>query len=304
MGTPMRPSLDLAEQLRRARREGGALLLPPQVLIRLSGNDAFRYLNGQITRELHRLKSGEILPSCLLTPKGRLCAPLLIHQDGKDLLVEVNPILQESLISRLERYIVADDVSLSIEQPREILHLFGALVLEKWRHTSGLCVTRLGVQGRDVDTVLISGEKPPLLDPRVVETLRIERGIPAWGLEMTEETLPPEVGLDLTHIDYDRGCYPGQEIISRLKSIGRVNRLLHRLVSGSSKPIRPGMIVQNQEQQEIGRISSAAEQWDTGFWVALAILPRGTQENAHTLFALDPLTGETSPLSIIKIHAA
>jgi folate-binding protein YgfZ len=60
------------------------------------------------------------------------------------------------------------------------------------------------------------------------ERLRIERGIPAWGAELTEETLPPEAGLDNTHIDYHKGCYIGQEVISRLKSVGHVNQTLCR----------------------------------------------------------------------------
>jgi folate-binding protein YgfZ len=229
---------------------------------------------------------------------------VLIHRDGEDLLVETDSILKEAVIARLERYIVADDVSLSLERPQELIHLFGSSTLETWSQFPHLSVTRLGVPGGDIHAACMSKDLPLLLDPRVVETLRIERGIPLWGAEMTEETLPPEAGLDLTHIDYDRGCYPGQEVISRLKSIGRVHRFLQRLSSQSTTPLRSSMIIKNQEGQDIGLISSASEQWDTGFWVALAILRRGSSENNHMLFALDPLTGEKSPLSIIKIPNA
>ena len=118
---------------------------------------------------------------------------------------------------------------------------------------------------------------------------------------MNEETLPPEVGLDRTHIDYDRGCYPGQETISRLKSIGRVRRLLHTLRSSPGQPLHPGMHLLDAGKKEFGVISSVSEQWDTGAWVALAILPRETIE---PLFAFDPLTGETTPISIAEIHGS
>lgn len=283
----------LSEQLCFARINGGIFRLPTQLIIRLSGPDAFRYLNGQITRDLNRLGAEESASACILTPKGKLCAPLLIRRDRDDLLVEADPSLQEALVARLERYIVADDVTLSVDSPDEVFHCFGGAASE----CQGIRVSRLGVDGAD----LKSCYQGPLIDARVIETLRIERGIPAWGREMNGDTLPPEVGLDRTHIDYDRGCYPGQETISRLKSIGRVRRLLHTLSSSPGSFLRAGMSVVDEENKAIGVISSASEQFDTGSWVALAILPRETQT---ALFAHDPLTGERTPISITQVHGS
>ena len=289
---------ELAEQLRRARSEGGAFLLPDRLRIRLSGSDALRYLNGQITRELSRLEPGTALSSCILTPKGKLCATLLIHREGDDLLVESDSCLEEILMARLERYIVADDVTLTLDAPRPAIHLFGKLIdAEPWASVPGLRTIRLGVPGLDI-AATPEAESLPLLDPRVVEALRIERGIPAWGSELGEETLPPEAGLDRTHIDYDRGCYPGQEVISRLKSIGRVNRLLRLFrAGGGSAPLTPGMTLLSGKGKEEGSLTSVATQFDTGTILALGYLRRGAVE---PLFALDPLTGEKTPLSIIK----
>lgn len=295
---------ELAEQLRRARSEGGAYLLPARLLIRLSGGDAFRYLNGQITRDLGRLEAGAAgangaaLPACILTPKGKLCAPLLIHREGDDLLVESDLRLEAILMARLERYIVADDVTLTLEAPAPTIHLFGKLLeSEPWASASGIRAVRLGLPGLDIPASALRAGELPLLDQQVIETLRIEGGIPAWGSELCEETLPPEAGLDRTHIDYDRGCYPGQEVISRLKSIGRVNRLLRLFqVSDSSAPPTPGTILLSEEGKEVGSLTSLATQYDTGAILALGYLGRGAQE---PLFALDPLTGEKRPLSII-----
>lgn len=296
---------ELATQLHRARREGGAFMLPPRLVVRVSGKDAFRYLNGQVTRDLGRLSKNESVPTCILTPKGKLCAPLLIRRAEDDLLVEADPVLEESLLARLERYIVADDVTLSIESPGEEdnVHIFGTSSSEEpWEEQGGIRVSRLGVPGWDVNkTLMESSQSLKLLDPRVVETLRIERGIPIWGSELNEETLPPEAGLDRTHIDYDRGCYPGQETISRLRSIGRVRRLLHTLRSSPGNALDAGMRVIDRDKKEVGMITSAAEQFDTGAGVALAILPR---EKSEILFALLPLTGEATPLSIVEIYGS
>ncbi len=59
-----------------------------------------------------------------------------------------------------------------------------------------------------------------------IELLRIERGIPRWGNELSEDTLPQEAGLDEMAVDFKKGCYVGQEVVSRIHSVGRVNRRL------------------------------------------------------------------------------
>ena len=291
---------DPAQQLRHARESGGAFRLPPRLRIRLSGRDAFRYLNGQVTRDLKPLEEqagdGAALPACILTPKGKLCAPLLISRDGADLIVESYLLLEEPLTARLERYIVADDVAVSVEPAVGVIHVFGkASGMEPWSSLPGIGVTRRGVPGKDVSTASIGSELPESLDPDLVEILRIERGIPKWGAELTEETLPPEAGLDRTHIDYDRGCYPGQEVISRLKSIGRVNRLLHGFTAQGEGSLVAGMRILSAEGKEIGSLTSASLLPGEEGSVALGYLPRGSGE---PLFALDPLTGARRALSI------
>lgn len=288
------------EQLQRARTEGGAFRVDPGTRIRLSGADAFRYLNGQVTRDLKRLGEKESLPACILSPKGKLCAAISIHREGEDLVVESSHAVAEALPARLERYLVADDVVLTPEAWVDRIHVFGPMASEEpWSVLPGLRVQRLGTEGRDVPATQ-SPASANLLDPTVVEILRIERGIPAWGSELGPDTLPPEAGLDRTHIDYDRGCYPGQEVISRLKSIGRVNRLLYGFHADG--PLAAGMEIHAGHAGEggaLGRITSAAELPGKRGWIALGYLPRGVNGD---LFVPDPLTGERTPLSITAIH--
>jgi len=295
-----------AEQLRQAKVGGGAFLLPPRLLLRLSGADAFRYLNGQITRDLSRMATGNALQACILTPKGKLCAPLLIWRENDDLMVESDPSLEETLIARLERYIVADDVSVVVEpedSKKHTIHLFGKLAeSEPWVSAAGIRVNRLGTVGLDLNQDFPGLASLTILDPVAIEALRIERAIPVWGSELSEETLPPEAGLDRTHIDYDRGCYPGQEVISRLKSIGRVNRLLSLLTAPENSTLASGHEIITEEGT-VGSITSVAPQL-TGAGeavLALCYLKRPAAEGNSPLFALDPLTGRKTPLSIIQV---
>jgi len=292
-----------AEQLRQAKVGGGAFLLPPRLLLRLSGSDAFRYLNGQITRDLSRMATGHALQACILTPKGKLCAPLLIWRENDDLMVESDLSLKETLITRLERYIVADDVSVSVDPAPPMIHLFGKLAeTEPWVSAAGIRINRLGSPGLDLNEDFPGGALLSRLDARVIETLRIEKAIPVWGSELSEETLPPEAGLDRTHIDYDRGCYPGQEVISRLKSIGKVNRLLRLLSAPVNSTLTPGHEIITEEGT-VGSITSVTPRL-TGASEAvlvLAYMKRNAAEGNSPLFGLDPLTGGKTPLSILQV---
>jgi len=316
---------DDSDSLDRARKRGGIFRVPPADRVTLSGPDAFRYLNGQITRDLSRIAAGEASLACILTPKGRLCAELRVSRSaiqGKlperergaggdypvEMLAECDPSVTADLIARLERYIVADDVTLSAAPAPGRLHLFGeAMERMPAIASGGIRTNRLGVPGVDLEAESLApveiARAGGLLPEDLVEILRIERRIPLWGRELDGEILPPEAGLDLTHIDYDRGCYPGQETISRLKSIGRVNRLL-RVIRAES-PLHPGMIIAPAANpaSEAGRITSAARLPGGETSVALAFVAR-TAEGPFEAFppeshpGSDPLTAKGAPISI------
>jgi folate-binding protein YgfZ len=74
------------------------------------------------------------------------------------------------------------------------------------------------------------------LDDATWETLRIEAGRPAFGFDMDEETLPIEAGIHRRAIDYEKGCYTGQEVIVRIRDRGHVNRHLRGLRFGDASP--------------------------------------------------------------------
>ena len=116
------------------------------------------------------------------------------------------------------------------------------------------------------------------LDDALLETLRVEAGVPRWGRELGEDTLPPEAGLDRTHIDYHKGCYIGQEIISRLKSVGHVNRQLSGFVVEDREPLQAGwrLYAAGDESREVGVLTSAAWSFALDRPIALGYLKRGS----------------------------
>ena len=278
-----------AERFEQFLKHGGIADLSERVQLRLTGNDRVRYLNGQVTINVLRLQPGEIRPACVTTAKGKLCADVFVLAEGDALVIDAEASLKETLAARLGRYIIADDVTIDdTSDQMRLVHLLGPAAaradlaaLPRAAHA-----TRFGRTGLDLrlgsdefrriwDAV---SAEACVLDEPLLEALRIEAGIPRWGYELDEDTLPPEARLDRTHIDYDKGCYIGQEVISRLKSIGHVNRTLTGLVAATAEPLAAGLRLFDPDKpaREIGQLTSAAWSFALDRPVALGYLKRGS----------------------------
>lgn len=124
-------------------------------------------------------------------------------------------------------------------------------------------------------------------DADVWTTLRVEAGRPEFGVDMTDATLPVEAGIHDRAIDYQKGCYTGQEVIVRIRDRGRVNRHLRRLVLGSSAVPEPGteLFVPGDEAKSVGWITSAVRSPAEDAVVALAYVRRDIE---HVVVAGHP----------------
>lgn len=256
-------------------------LLPERFLLRVTGNDRLRYLNGQVTNDLKRLIPGEAMQACVLTPKGKLSAVLWVTLTESALLLEAPFALSEELLVRLERYLVADDVTLEVVHSEPTIHVFGELLNDPvLKKISGTLIARLGFPGKDINISALPAdflEEHQGLNEQELESLRIEEGIPQWGKELTPDRLPPEAHLERRAIDYNKGCYVGQEVVSRLRSVGHVNRLLVVLIATEvGEVLAPGMKLFSHEepQRHSGFITSAIQHSKSGKFIALGYLMR------------------------------
>jgi folate-binding protein YgfZ len=294
-----------AERYREFLERGGVADLSDRVKLRLTGADRVRYLNGQVTSNVSALAADKTQPACVTTAKGKLCAEVMLSNDVGSLVVDADALLRASLGPRLERYMVADDVALEdVTESLGLLHLlpgrdepiesllrtgFGSLVHRVAR--------RFGRDGIDfflplheaMGVLAQLGCAHVILDDALLETLRVEAGVPRWGRELGEDTLPPEAGLDRTHIDYRKGCYVGQEVISRLKSVGHVNRQLSGFVAEDREPLQAGwrLYAAGDETREVGVLTSAAWSFALDTPVALGYLKRGSPEGGLLARAAD-----------------
>jgi folate-binding protein YgfZ len=263
----------------------GWIDLSARAKFRLSGPDRVRYLNGQVTNNVARLRTGESLPALVCTAKGRLEAEVMIRAEADHFLVDAPGELREPLLARLEKYLIADDcVWEDVTDAFSLWHEVGT--------EEGFSVIRVGPPGRDL--WLPAGEGAPgapVLAAESMDLLRIAHGIPAWGAELTPDTLPQEARLEDRAVDFHKGCYVGQEVVSRLRSVGRVNRLLCRLETIGDAPLAAGDRLflasagGGAEPSEVGVVTSARRDPDRGVTRALAYVKRSATESATTFQA-------------------
>jgi folate-binding protein YgfZ len=117
----------------------------------------------------------------------------------------------------------------------------------------------------------------PVLEGEVLDSFRIRNGVPAWGRELTEGLLPTEAGLNATDISYQKGCYIGQEVISRIKSAGKVNKRLVRMTFASDVPVE-GTTLVDPDGQPAGALTSISAHGENGLRHALGFVKRGVDE--------------------------
>lgn len=270
-------------------QRGGFADLSDRTKLLLTGADRVRYLNGQITANVTSLKPGQSLPACVTTAKGKLNADVVVTALKDALLVDAAAELREELSARLERYMIADDVALTdVTEERCLFHVFGGpnFLEASPAGAEASKAQRFGSPGADYLAPLDAREtiarelagQYESLSPELLEIIRIERGVPAWGHELAADTLPPEAGLDRSHIDYHKGCYIGQEVISRLKSVGHVNRQLLGFVPLDDAALVAGMrlFAPGALERQVGVLTSAAWSFALAKPIALGYLRRGS----------------------------
>ena len=269
--------------------------LSARAKLRVTGADRFRFLNGQITNDLRKASETVAMEACVLNAKGKLNAHIFVAALGESLLIDAEPELRETLRARLERYVIADDVQ--IEDVTDEFSLFHVFTEEPLAPGFGRIVSahRFAATGWDVwsDPARYDSVRNELasvylfIDSAAADVMRIEQGLPRWGRELTEEIIPIEANLEQRTIDYEKGCYIGQEVISRMKMSGQTNKRLCGLVSKTGAPLANGMRLTpvSEENKDVGWISSAVRSETLGKFIALGFVKRGINQVGTLLSA-------------------
>ncbi len=212
----------------------------PRAFVRVAGPDAADLLQRIVSNDVLAAESCEAL---ILTPKGRVIAPLLIWRRGEDdFLLLTEPELGEPVRAHLTRMRIAAKCEIEAEEHTSAIVLGG---------TEGIPTSDYGVPAVEV---LDAGETEP--GDEELERLRILARTPRWGREIDEGILPAEAGLDERAVSFTKGCYPGQEPLARLHNRGHVNRTL-RVLETEGRAHEAAEVT--LEGRPVGRVTSSVD---------------------------------------------
>ncbi|MBI3358677.1 MAG: aminomethyl transferase family protein [Nitrospirae bacterium] len=256
----------------------------------LSGEDKTSFLQNLISNDLYLAQGNRGIYTTLLTAKGRIIADFYLYPFTDAYLLTMESIIAEKTFQHLMRFRFRSKINIVNPQWRKILvagpqarpllqRLFKDALPEMEecsivsQQIDPVVCVRQSQTGEEeyhlyckkdgheaIWAELLSLGKPfgvETIGPSALELLRMEAGIPRYGVDLTEEILPIEARLEDRAISYTKGCYPGQEVIARIKTYGHVNkRRMGLLFNGNDFPSAGEKVLRGDTQ--VGWITAGA----------------------------------------------
>lgn len=285
--------MTISEQCQALEETAAIGAVAPRDAIGVAGRDRASYLQGLLTNDIQALTPGAGCYAAWLTPQGRMLTDLVVLESGDMMLLDVPAGQAQALIERLDQFLFGEDVQLTnLSEALTAVWLHGPLAasmvekvvegatgLASWPEyhnaraafggapvvvarvsqlgVPGFCVYLEPARAADLEQALTAAGAARL-DAAVIDVARIEAGYPVFGIDMTDDTIPLEAGIEERAISFSKGCYVGQEVIIRVlhRGHGRVARKLVGLrIAGSVPPPSAKVFAGGKE---VGWVTSAA----------------------------------------------
>ncbi len=243
-------------------------------LIAVWGKEAVQFLDGLISNDMKTLEDGQQMLAAFPNAQGRLLAVVRVLRQGDRYLFETEDTTQEKLFQNLFRFTFAGNFFVEdLSEDHNYFEIFGPkedvyhpAVSERYpgafafelAHGAAYFVPNELVD--DFRAFLTETNGCLAISDELYKMLRIEAGIPLYGIDMDETTIVPELGIDGL-ISYNKGCYIGQEIIARIYFRGHVAKRLTGLTVGAeTRPVESvslsGQELSSPDGKNAGRITS------------------------------------------------
>jgi folate-binding protein YgfZ len=243
------------------RSGGTAYYRQPRGLISLRGSEAVQFLDGMITNDVKTLVDGAVMKAAFPNAQGRLLAVVRVTRNGERLLIETEAATREKVFDNLFRFTMAGDFHVEdLSDEYSYIRVFDRSFIPitppfiEFDRKGG---TEYFVHSEDapdfvgelryLDAVPVSDE--------LFDVLRIESGTPLYGVDMNENTIVSEIGIE-DMISYTKGCYVGQEIIARIHFRGHVAKKLTGIIGEDKSDLKPGAELNTKDGKNAGRVTS------------------------------------------------
>lgn len=291
----------------------GVVKLTDSSSITLTGNDRQKFLHNFCTNDIKRLQPGESCETFFLNVKGKVLGHGVVSCRKNELVVLGEPGQAETLTTHLDRYLIREDVQLRdttversyilvagdigakaiLEQVSDAVGRILAAFQAEWLGSEVECVLETATSDRE-EVVVKLMELGGVAASEAFEAVRIEAGLPLFGIDFGAENLPQEVGRDRQAISFTKGCYLGQETVARIDALGHVNqRIVGVRFWGTAVPIVGAELAQNSGLA--GRVTSAVFSPKLNAPLALAMV-RNERSSAGT--RLDSSVGECEVVAL------
>jgi folate-binding protein YgfZ len=235
-------------------------VLVPRGVVRITGDEAATYLQGQVSQDVEAIAEGEAAWSLVLDPGGKLVSWFRLHRLGPaEFLLDVEPAAVPRTVARLERFKLRTAVDFSVEDGWRMVAVRG----EAPPPAGDLAVPFDWPGFAGTDVLLAPGTPDPAIptDDVAFEQARIRAGVPRLDIDITEDTIPAEGGAPLIDgaVSFTKGCYTGQELVARIDSRGgNVPRPVRVLTGDDTLAVGDDVAL---DGDVIGTVTSAEGLW-------------------------------------------
>lgn len=238
-------------------------------VVRVGGDDRVTFLHNLLTQDINGLAPGSAAQAALVTPVGKLVSDMVVWAEPDAHWLIVPRARVEAVVKGLEHYLITEDVTLEDQTAAHaILALQGPASQDFVKDVSGARAIPYSLTGSAGFLLLVPTEQSarlekdliargaPKVESATLNILRIEAGIPWYGVDMDESNLLPETGLQARAVSETKGCYVGQEVVARMSTYGSASRKLMGLVCEGSSVSESGDSVMI-ETETVGAVTSA-----------------------------------------------
>jgi folate-binding protein YgfZ len=286
------------EQALRWVREAVALRVTSDRVVRVRGDDARTWLNGQLSNDLRELTGDRALYATTLTVKGRVVSDLWALEDPPGMALVLPAARAEQALARFEQHIIMEDVELVPEPELLVVTAQGPKARELLEGSSferRYACPRLDEAGVDVWLPDASEELARLstraaelgggsLDDDAWAALHLALGVPRIGVDFGDDTYPQEAGIGKRALSFGKGCYLGQEVVYMLENRGQVARRLVQLELPDGVPgVSAGAELSDADGKRVGSITSFGA-GPSASQLALAFVKRSYAEPEQKLW--------------------